>query len=660
MEEDNWSLGFTDKEGDDFAINFDPDENNIYERKYTELGFSIFGTITQVCDFHWIGDKKTYNTTNTINKPINPRQTLRIYDETEDTVYIASITPENEDTPKNPLPSGIIARLDDKERPFYVDTAEDVAYKVYLDSTERIECEEEEVLQNAGWVEDTIKYGIIRENDLSPQTKYKFKRVKKPIKKVTNDDLFPSLLAYEKHDINSYSIVEFQGEKPVFNTREIVRMASERYIIHECETWYRFSPHKMIYEEKMEEDILTEMSSTLKRIPDAPHPFTRRYGGDMMYAIRINATLFELKQSLIREKPSIADILHTEYVGNIIPFANCMYNVDTNTILPYTPYLFTKTCYDAIYDPRIQEHPVEKIYRGIIPDEDTLKFFFEYVGYILFHSDMTAPSLLLMYGRTGTGKSALAETIRTAIGTRNVSFLSLDQLSSQFEVSELLGKRLNIASETGDTSSSRPFGQRPDGELLKRLADGTEVTFPIKYKQPIVARNTAKMIFLSNTPPDFGDSSSAIYRRLHVIPCRQTQIWEDMIYDDLQERDAISWLINKSLKGYRGFVNRGYKFTESEEMEAELVAHKRQNNLYDFLATYFGVNSVNDIRLQLNGEYLNDLYIAYTEHTKEGGGHPLSKRRMSEQIRNEYDMTSENINTTRGGRRTMLSQFVIK
>ena len=121
METDDWSLGFSDKEGDKFAINFEPGENGLHERKYTELGFSIFGTLSEVCDFHWLGDKTTYNSPNPLNKPITPPKSLRIYDETEDTVHISSIVPDSDGILNNILPNGIVARVDEEDRPFYVD-----------------------------------------------------------------------------------------------------------------------------------------------------------------------------------------------------------------------------------------------------------------------------------------------------------------------------------------------------------------------------------------------------------------------------------------------------------------------------------------------------------------------------------------------------------
>lgn len=312
-------------------------------------------------------------------------------------------------------------------------------------------------------------------------------------------------------------------------------------------------------------------------------------------------------------------------------------------MLPYTPYKFIKTKFDAIYDPSITEHPVEEIYKGIIPDKATRDFFFEFVGFTMFHYDLNPAVIFLLYGSTNTGKSALAETVQKALGSKNVSNLDLNQLSSQFEPSVLIGKRMNLSSETGSGQSQGRFGGRPDGELLKRLSGGEEITFSRKYKEPITQENTAKMWFISNTMPDFGDFSSGMDRRLHIIGCRETQVYEDKIYDVMQERDAISWLVNRAMDGYKDFLKRGGIFIQSDLMKSEHTRFKVQDSIYDFLSEYFDVFSKGDIRNALDETEIKPLYEDYRVHTLEVGGRPFKRGNFRERILNEYNMEHKSI-----------------
>lgn len=556
---------------------------------------------------------------------------------------------------RNYLPEGRIPRTDENNRPFYPDMSGEKPLKIYLDSNESAEMEDDSFIDTAKWLmeEDYAKYGVIK------KPKSKMSLIPDAPRKTDVKILFPDTLGYEEHGPDDYRLAEIVKDTPTLIPAEIVRMAQEMFIVREDDTWYIYNRHTQVYEEKSEETILTTVTSILRRVPEAPFPIKQSPAKDLMFAIRTNTTLFELSQLCMAKNPALAQKIYDEYTGNLIPFQNCIYNVNEDRILPYTPYKFIKTKFDAIYDPAVTEHPVEKIYRGIIPDEDTLSFFFEFVGYTMFHYEMDPPVIFLMYGPTNTGKSALAETVQKAIGIENVSNLNLTQLSSQFEPAELIGKRMNLATETGDGGNRGRFGGRVDGEFLKQLSDGSRVTFSRKHTTPVVARNTAKMWFVSNSMPDFGDYSSAMNRRLCIVPCRQDQVFEDRIYNKLQERDAISWLINQALDGYKRFLKRGGVFAQSEQMKAEHRRFKKQDGLYEFLTDYLGVHEKGDIRNALDEMEVKETFIEYTAYITDAGGRSLKRGNFAEKICNEYRMKVETTRITKpDGKPTNRQVFV--
>ncbi len=344
---------------------------------------------------------------------------------------------------------------------------------------------------------------------------------------------------------------------------------------------------------------------------------------------------------------------------NLIPFSNGIYNVTKDLLLPFTPFIFMPYMMQGVYNPKITDLPdVEEIYRKIIPDDGTRAFFFEMVGYTMFSPTLAPPAIFLIYGPGNTGKTALQEAVLKAIGPDNVARMSLNQLSETFSTANLSGKVMNISGETG--SGMAGGITKADGELLKRLSDGQTIQVQRKYGQPFDMRNSAKLWFISNTLPDFGDTSSGLHRRLYIIPCRNEQKWEDQIYDRMQTEEAISWLINQALRAYLRFLHNGSKFTMSEEMKNELACYRSQEPVTDFLIDLYGVDKVKDIRKSLDGVVIRDLYQMYTDFVSETGGKPLSQRKFSERIRNEYRMTTDRVRGIQeNGRPTNVTTFVI-
>lgn len=343
------------------------------------------------------------------------------------------------------------------------------------------------------------------------------------------------------------------------------------------------------------------------------------------------------------------------YYSDLIPFDNGLYSIEDDELLPFTPNLFITHRLDALYIPSIVEHPVEEVYRGIIPDDDTRRFFFEMVGYTLFSPTMAPPAIFLIYGPGQTGKTALQKAVTAAAGYANVSSMDLNQISDKFSSAELLNKLMNVSGETG---SGKKDGQsQVDGELLKRLSDGQPIAVQRKYGQPFEMCNTAKLWFISNTLPDFGDTSSGLYRRLYIIPCRNEQDWDSQIHSKIVEPEAVSWLVNKALRGYKDFIVNGRKFHESKEMKAELKAYKVQNPLMDFMEYRYGTMDKLVIQSKLEGVFINELHADYKQFVETSGGRPMASRKFAELVRNEFGLKTVTERVTNNGLPTNWKKF---
>lgn len=346
-----------------------------------------------------------------------------------------------------------------------------------------------------------------------------------------------------------------------------------------------------------------------------------------------------------------------EYADDIVPFQNGLYNVDRDILLPFTPKYFCTSLRGATYDPSIRHHQVEYVYKSIIPDSDTRMFFFEMVGYMLFSPEQTIPAMFCIYGPAETGKSALGKAIEAAMGIDVISHLDLMQISDKFTTAEMEGKLLNICGETG----TGVFGGRvrSDGQLLKKISEGDVVTVQRKNQRPFDMVATAKLLFLTNSVPNFGDTTSGIYRRLYIIPCRQKQKSEDRIYDRLTDEEAVSWLVNQALKGYKRFIRNGNRFDVSAEMEGEKTAFRTQEPIQDFILEKFGTLDVPAVHRGLLHTYsVNEVYQEYRVFMDDSGGRALDIRKFSEKLRNEYGLSSGRRHIKRCGTDTTEAYFV--
>lgn len=350
----------------------------------------------------------------------------------------------------------------------------------------------------------------------------------------------------------------------------------------------------------------------------------------------------------------------TEPYKGLIAFENGIYNMSTGRLLPFTPFLYLTSYIHAEYDPRVTDADARSTLSGIIPNSETLDFLYEMCGYLFFNPTLYPPALFNLYGPGNTGKSAIAHMIEKVVGKENISKLGLAQLTARFTTSELQGKKLNICGETGDTSSKVTH---IDGQLIKSLTDGDEITAERKHVDSFKMVNTAKFLFVTNSIPDFGDNSSGLYRRLYVIPCRIQQDKTASIYDKLTDYASKSWIINMALAGYRNFLDRGKVFSVSPQMEQELAQFKTQDSVMDFIQATFNTTDPTIVAKGIaeSEEYCwtTSLYEFYVGYTREALSQPLSRKKFVERIRNEYALRTKTVAYNVSGLNTTRTKYYL-
>lgn len=469
-------------------------------------------------------------------------------------------------------------------------------------------------------------------------------------KRVIRTDIDVSTKRYEIEVLSArdFNIISTDGKMTV-DRNNAVRYLKAKRIIYLNGIPFMFDG--FIYSRITDEAVARVLYLAIDEYDFPPFP-TRSMVQDIIAKLKVTSTTEDISPPVGWDEEGLYD------EDALIPFANGLYNIEKDELLPFSPYVFFTYQLKGDYRPALQEHPVEKYYKKILPDPGTRRFFFEMVGYSLFSNKMSPPAIFVIYGPGNTGKSALQVAVTALAGAENISSMDLTQLSGTFTTAELFGKLINICGETG--SGQNRVDSKVDGELLKRLSDGQAITVQHKHGKPFQMVNGAKLWFVTNTVPDFGDTSSGMYRRLYIIPCRQEQDWEDRIYDKMTEWTAVSWLANKALEGYRDFLDNDSRFHISPEMLTELKFYKRQDSMMDFFEEYLGTSDKHFIPDKLDGKIAKEVWHAYDEYSIKSGGRGLGYKKFTEKVRNEYAMKTVTIRTVQDntGKPTNLLKFV--
>ncbi|GAI82772.1 unnamed protein product, partial [marine sediment metagenome] len=195
---------------------------------------------------------------------------------------------------------------------------------------------------------------------------------------------------------------------------------------------------------------------------------------------------------------------------NLIPFANCIYDIDTGKTIEYSPDYFFTTKLKVKYNPDCGGCPtIDKIFNEIVREEDVITLY-EIAGYSM-HRAYPYPKIFFLYGSGGNGKSVYSNILTRLIGKRNVATESSSSLqSNRFAGACLLDKSMNIATEM-------EYSVLRNTEMLKKLTGEDLIRSERKFKETLHFYNYSKVIFMGRSIPETLDDSYGWYRRVFLL-----------------------------------------------------------------------------------------------------------------------------------------------
>lgn len=324
-------------------------------------------------------------------------------------------------------------------------------------------------------------------------------------------------------------------------------------------------------------------------------------------------------------------------VKNAINLINGVYDLETHALIPHSPeYLFT-TQIQANYDPEAKCSKWQSFLIEMLgDDENKIKILQEYSGYLL-DCNTNIEVILFLLGRGANGKSVFCDALKTVIGQGNYDTISLDDLKNKNYIAELLGKLVNISTES--QSKAEVYESN-----LKRLASGEEIKVDRKFKHPFTFKSNCKHIYCLNNLPRVGDRTDAFFRRVIPVPFNVKIDTDKRILKlgSLIAQEEASGILNWMIEGYKRLKEARWIFTQSIQVSGLLEEYRKDNNNV--------LNFVDECCEFMANEFMkhSESYKRYQEWCKETGVQPLKRKNFVSEIVENFKLKRTKISGERG------------
>ncbi|ROR03388.1 phage/plasmid primase, P4 family, partial [Desulfosoma caldarium] len=225
---------------------------------------------------------------------------------------------------------------------------------------------------------------------------------------------------------------------------------------------------------------------------------------------RIQAMLF-LAQSEVPAHPDTMD--KDPWLFNCL---NGTIDLRTGELRPHDKRDMITKLAPVHYDPEAQCPRwlafLEEIMDG---DQDLIAYLQRFVGYAL--TGITKEQCFhIFWGSGANGKTTFLEAVQKIFGdygqtTQADTFMVQRPGAVTNDVAKLRGARFVAAAESAE-------GRRLDEALIKRLTGGDTISARFLYAEPFEFKPQCKIVIATNHKPDIRGQTSAIWRRMRLVP----------------------------------------------------------------------------------------------------------------------------------------------
>ena len=263
------------------------------------------------------------------------------------------------------------------------------------------------------------------------------------------------------------------------------------------------------------------------------------------------------------------------------------------------------------YDPQAECPLWQRFLDRVLPETDAQLLLAEFIGYTLM-TGHHLEKMLLLYGEGLNGKSVTLEVIEALLGSVNVSYLSLSDLTNDdVKRAAIEHKMLNISHESGKDVNPN---------VLKQLTSGERVLIKNLYRDPRETNSYGKFAAAFNVLPR-AENTFGFFRRLLILAYQVTIPKEEIDRQlAVKLKDELPGILNWVLHALPGLMTRG-EFSPCESSDRALEQYRLQSD---------------NVRLFLNemceaSEYTtmaSELYTAYRNYCISSSLKPIGKNKF--------------------------------
>mgnify|MGYP001285149200 FL=1 len=224
---------------------------------------------------------------------------------------------------------------------------------------------------------------------------------------------------------------------------------------------------------------------------------------------------------------------------------------------------FTPYSMDLPYNKEASPVKIVDDYINHLTDGDSnyRKLLFEILG----HTFIVNPEIkrafakfFIFVGGGGNGKGTLLQIIKRILGAKNVTALSIKDLSKESYLSSFKGKLANL----GDDIQNQPMDD-DDMKMLKNLSSADSVSTRELYSQSETVQFTGTLIFTSNHVIKSWEKGDSVKRRIVWLPMfTKVGKMDNQFITKITTKEALEYWMKLIVEGYLRLHEQG-NFTES-------------------------------------------------------------------------------------------------
>lgn len=238
--------------------------------------------------------------------------------------------------------------------------------------------------------------------------------------------------------------------------------------------------------------------------------------------LALSKSLKDERRSIFETKPSL------------VSFKNTAVDGDTMAFIPNSPDLYILGGFDFDIKTDMNIGKTLNLFRETLGENAT--FMTEFFGSMFHRNYRPFQYAVIITGQAGAGKSYLVELMRSFIGKKMTTSLSLEQIAKdKFMTAEMYGSYANIKSDLKNNFI-------PDFETINNLTGQDSLQVQRKGENSFSFTNHAKLLFTANEAPAI-KSNAGIRRRMKIVVAKSathiaTSDDDDTYTEYMKERGA--------------------------------------------------------------------------------------------------------------------------